>query len=277
MLLMVLSWLSKLLASILVAVLVSTVVTTVLDQTVLSSTYLEGQLTSTNSYTHLSTALSKQVATDAGTVDPTLVSAIQGVLTPAVIKTKLDSTLEQLQAYYKGNGQPPVIDLTDIAAQAQAAGVPIGQDTDLTKPITLGSGDKAKGVGNTIKSVRTATLVASLVLIVLLGLLSWKRRKYSILPNVLISVGVFIGLLALALSLAPHLIDQYVKINAGSSSFTAIGHDLAASIAKDLGKRFGIIAAICLVIGIGVRIILTRLKPKPVPVTMPSAGRTLPR
>src|SRR5438045_3503554 len=97
-----LSWLSKLTASLLISVLFAAVLTLFLDQTLLNSSYLEGQLASTNSYTKLSDALSDQVVKSSDNNDPALKAKVLSILTPTVLQTKLDGGLEQLQAYYKG-------------------------------------------------------------------------------------------------------------------------------------------------------------------------------
>jgi hypothetical protein len=265
---MLLSWLSKLLASLLTASLCGIIITLTLSQTLMSSHYLEGQLNKTNSYNRLSTALSTEVAKQAGLAsNPQVNTLIQGILTPAVLKQKINSALDQLQAYYRGNGATPVIDLSDLASQAQAAGVPLGQNNPLSQPITLGSNSAkasatAKGVSKTFDHVRLTTIITSLVLVVALLAVSWERHRYGALPDVLICVGVLIGLVALIFDLGPSLADHYIKLSSTSNAFAALGHDLAESIARDLARRFGIIAAACLVAGIVTRILAGRLQGK---------------
>lgn len=273
------SWTSKLLASLLASVLATAIITGVANQTVLSSRYLEGQLASTNSYTRLSSALSTEITKDAGSLPPSAASQVQAVITPDVLRTKLNGALEQLQAYYRGNGSAPTIDLSDLASQVQAAGVPVGQDNPLTKPIQLGGNTNAKGATKTFDTVRVSTLAASVVLVALLLAVSWERHRYAALPDVVISVGVLIGLLALAFALAPSLAAHYLKFDTTSNAFASIGKDLATDIAHDLGRRFGIIAGLCLVLGIGARVWVARLRPSEVATsqTAPSAPRRVPR
>ena len=263
---MILSWLSRLVASLLVTVLCGAIITTVLDQTVLNSHYLDKQLAATNSYSRLSTGLSQQLAKQAGSVDPVLAAKLQGILTPAILQQKIQDALNQLQAYSEGKGPAPTINLTDLAAQAQAAGVPIDQESDLTKPITLGStkqSNQTQQSGKNFGTIKAATMLASIVLAALLGFLSWRRHNYVILAHVLISVGITIGLLALFCLFVPSVADHFIKVSATSSAFTDVARNMVDSVAKDLGKRFGIIAGLCLVVGIGTRIWLTRMKPKP--------------
>jgi len=257
---MLLAWISRLIASLLVAVLSATIIMLVLNQTVLNSHYLEGQLAATNSYSRLSTGLSEQVAKDTGSVDPAVTAGISKILTPDVIKARLNSFLDQLQAYYQGKGALPVLDFSDLAAEARAAGIPLGNDTTLTQPIKFGDTDSTdRQVNHSYHNSPALGVVASIVLALLLALLCWKRRKYQPLANVLISIGVLIGLFALFLWSSPGLFDHYVKFNTASNAITGVTHDVLSAIAHDLGKRFGIIAISSLVLGIGLRVLIRRL------------------
>jgi hypothetical protein len=262
---MFLSFLSKLTTSFLVAVLLGAVITAVFTQTLLNSHYLEGQLAKTNSYQKLSVALSQQIAQSPSVAgNPAATTQIQGILTPAVLQQKITTTLDQMQKYYDGTGPQPTLDLTDLAAQAQAAGVPVGEDSGITKPITLGSSGQTAdhNVGKTVSLVHERTVITSVLLAMILALFCWRRRNYKPLPNVLISVGVFVGLLALSLWLTPGLINRVVTLPVNSNAFVGVVRDLATSISQDLGKRFGIIAGVCLAVGIPIRIWFGRLDAK---------------
>ena len=269
---MLFSWLSKLLASLLVSVLSGAIITVVLSQTVLSSHYIEGKLTATNSYVRLSDALDTEITKGIASAPPDMTAKLQTIITPAILQTKINSALDQFQTYYRGDGQSPTIDLTDLAAQAQAAGVPVQADSSLSKPIQLGGNGKARNASKTFDDVRLGTIVASLVLIAALLAVSWKRHRYVALPNVLISVGVLIGLLALIFALTPGLATHYIKFDTASNAFTSIGKDLATSIAHDLAWRFGMIAGVCLFVGIATRIWVAKLASKVSVTVMPKTG-----
>jgi hypothetical protein len=168
----------------------------------------------------------------------------------------------------QGKGPQPTIDLTDLAAQAQAAGVPLSQDNSLTKPIPLGPVAKTGAqvsVGQPVNQIRTVSLIASIVLALGLLVISYTQKRYTALPNVLIVVGVLIGLLALSLFLAPGIADHFIKFGTVSNAFVSLGHDLTSSIARDIGKRFGIIAGAYLLVGIGTRILVQRLQARAKP------------
>lgn len=258
---MLLSWLSKFIASLLVAVLSLTIITTVLGQTLLSSNYLETQLSATDSYARLSNAISGQVVKDSGIVDSALEPKVKSVITPDVVKSRVNSALDQLEAYYQGNGQAPQIDLSDIAAQLQAAGLPVNTNTSiLTQPVTLGPNGPANTQrGHDYQRVKSVVLVISIVLVVLLVLLCWKRREYRPLANVLISVGISIGIIALFCHFVPGLADRFLKFNTSTNAFVGVSHDMVQAIAKDLAKHFGIIAIICIVLGIVARVVIKRI------------------
>jgi len=270
---MLFSWLSKILASMLVAVLASAVVTTTLNQTVLSSHYVEGKLASTNSYQRLSTALTDQISKDAAnTGNAAVATQIQSIITPTVLQQKINSALDQLQAYYRGNGPLPVIDLTDLAVQAQAAGIPIPADSGINKPIVLSSNEQARGLSKSFDQVRMGALITSLVLVAALLAVSWERHRWAALPDVLIVVGVLVGLLALAFSAVSGMAGHYVKFDTSSNAFAMIGRDLAAVIASDLARRLGIIAGLFLAVGIGTRIWVAKMAPKTLPKSAPKAS-----
>ena len=256
---MVLKVASKFVSSLLVLTLSSAIVTLVLSQTVFSSQYLEGKLAETDSYVKLSTALSQEAAKSSALPIPNADQLIQGVVTPDVVKTKLDSALEQFQAYYQGKGPAPVLDLSDIANQAQALGVPIGDNTELSKPIQLTPAGTSRKPGQAFNNIRQYTFILSAVLLLVLVLICWKRHNYKPLPNVLISVGILLGIWAVFFSFTPGLLDRILKNSVDSNAFAAIFQGLAETIAHDLGKRYGIIALISLGVGIVVHVLLSRI------------------
>src|SRR6478752_4646379 len=97
---LVLSLLTKLIASLLVSTLFIAVLTLALDKTIFSSDYLNSQLVSTNSYDKLSNAIADRVAKTADSPDPTLKSNIETIVTPRVLQQKVSTALNQLEKYY---------------------------------------------------------------------------------------------------------------------------------------------------------------------------------
>jgi len=218
--------LSKLVASLLVASLCGAIITAVLSQTILSSHYLEGQITEVNGYSRLSDALSNEASQTNFANNPQAATTIREILTPGVLQQKINGALNQLQLYYKGKGSVPVINLSDLATQAQAAGVPLGQDSELFQPIRLGSysnTDRVQKTAKTFDGVRMATIVTSLLLALVLLVLSWRRHRYTVLPGVLISIGIFMGLTALIFYLGSNLANHFIGFSTTSNAFASLG------------------------------------------------------
>lgn len=265
------SLLSKFLAALLVSVLCGVIITTVMAQTLLNAHYIEGRLTAVNGYNRLSTALIQEVGQEAGVVNnPEVNAKLQTILTPAALKQKINTALNQLQEYYQGKAPAPTIDLNDLAAQAQAAGIPAQQTTTLTQPIKLAGSSqttqtKQVNVAKTFDHVRLTTILTAVLLVVALLAISWERHRYGALPDVLMSVGVLMGLVALIFYLGTSLADHYIKFSTTSNAFASLGHDLAENIARDLGRRFAIIAVACFAVGLITRILAARMRRKHTP------------
>jgi hypothetical protein len=263
--------LSKLVASLLVACLCGAIITVVLSQTILSSHYLEGRIVKVNGYSRLSDALSNEAAQTNFAGNPQAVATLRVILTPSVLQQKINGALNQLQLYYEGKVPVPVINLSDLAAQAQAAGVSMEQDSELFKPIVLGNFSntaRVRRAAKTFDGVRTATIVASLMLVLVLLVLCWRRHRYTALPSVLISIGIFMGLTAFIFYLGAGLANRFIGFAGASNAFASLGSDLAESVAHDLARRFAIIAVVCLLVGIGTRMWITRLQTKAVPLEL---------
>ncbi|MFA5004461.1 MAG: hypothetical protein WC498_04265 [Candidatus Saccharimonadales bacterium] len=268
---MLLSSLTKFLASLLSAALLVAIVTMTVDSTLLSSHYIESQLASTNSYNKLSTALSDELRASVVAANPNVPPAaaaiaagqLQGIFTPDLIKSKLNSAVEVLEAYLRGSLQLPTIDMRDVVARAQAAGVPIPPDNSLSKPVAIISttNNNVQNVRRTFEHVKLSAIILSVVLVGALLALSWERHRFATLPDVAIVLGVLVGLVAVGLSLAPGLLDSHLKLDLSSNAFAGIGHDLIRSIIQDMGKRFMVYAVVLLVVGIAGRIVVARLKP----------------
>jgi len=269
------AWLSRLVAGFLVAALCLAITTTVFDHTLFNSHYLEQKAAQNNAYARLSTALSAEVAKNGGQDNPQVAAQLQQILTPAVLQTKINGALDQIQAYYKGNGPSPVIDLTDLSTKAQAAGLTIPADSPLNKPITLSSNTQAKGISKRFERVKQESIIAVLVALVVLMLPSWKRYRYAILPDIAIECGLLIGIDAVVLYSLPSVVNRYAKINFNSNTFGSLTHDMITVIAHDLGKTFGIIAMVLLGGGLTIRTILARTKSKAT-TTTPLARQTKP-
>jgi hypothetical protein len=256
------AWLIGIFASLLTASLCGLILTTVLGQTIMNSHYLEDQFAAVDGYNRLSAALSNDVVQQTGLSNiPQATAIVQGIVTPAIVKQRVNGALDNMESYLQGKGAPPTINFSDLGTQAQSLGLPLRQDSDLFQPITLGPTSTSKGhVNLNITNTRVATLFSSALLALLVLALSLKWERYTALPGVLISVGIVMGAIALIAYFALGNMSHYITLSSGSDSFVTIARDLVQNIGKDLGRRFGIIAAICLVGGIATRILAARLQ-----------------
>lgn len=264
--LMLYNILSKFLASLLVVVTLGMVASLIISQTIMNSEYMKQQLKDADVYARLSTALSSQIITDSNVAaTPELTASVEDVITPEALQAKIDPTLEQAEAYYKGEGSPPQIEVADFVSQLQAAGVPIEANAETTEPIVLGpSNQQKKPITSNVNGVRTISIVCAIVLLVALALISWKSQRYKILPNVAIVCGVLLGIFGGLLLLGRGAADRFVHIEEGSNNYGEIAQDLAGAISHDIGMRYVIIAVTLLVIGIGARIFIKLAMPQPV-------------
>lgn len=266
---MLTTWLSRLVATLLVPVLCLAIISTVLNQTIFTSHYLEDRLNATDGYQKLADGLSSQLVNETGITDPALRAVVKASITPALVRQRLNPALDQLQAYYEGKDPATTLDLRDIGERAQALGLPVSQDGVFSKPITLGSTARTdvisqhQSAGTRFERWRGFSIVTCVVLTLILLLLCWWRHNFRPLPHVLISVGVSLGLVALVCLLVPGIADHFIRFNTGAHIFTEVAHDLVASISKDLGKRFGLIALLSLLFGIIWRVLLRRRNATP--------------
>lgn len=256
---MLLSWLSKTVATLLVIVSCSAVFSIVLSQTVLNSRYLEAQLAATDAYNRLSVAISAEIVKDAGEAGPQLTAQLQHIVTPSILQQKINTTLDQFQAYYTGNGQPPTINVSDLVSQARSSGLPVPENTTLDKPIVLTNNAQIKGLGMYVAGAKLGTIVLVMLLALCLVALAWKRHKFAVLPDMVIAVGVLVGIVAAMFRLIPGAANQYIKFDFSTNAFAGVAHDLAQRIILDIGSRLAVIAAVLLVAGIAGRILVAWL------------------
>lgn len=258
------SFLSGLLASLLVVTLYGAAITAIVGGTVLNAPYVEGRLAAVHAYARLSAAFINEATQQSGTSNPQVAATLRSILTPAVIKHNVNRALNQLQAYSQGGARLPELDLSGIGAKAQAAGVPLGQDDDLTQPAKLSAsnGSKIKHAIRTFNRVRLATIWLSALLAAVLLVISWKRRRYAALPNVLITAGVLAAATAALLCAAAATAEHLAGRSLGFNAFALLGRDLARNIALNLAERFAIVAALCLGVGVTVRILAARFSCK---------------
>lgn len=265
-------WVSKVFSGLLLLALVGLTVNVVLNRTVLSSNYLDAQLKKADAYHKLSVAITDELVQNTVSANPDLGAKVQSIITPEVLEQRIPGALEQLENYLKNGGTAPQLDVSDLVAQARAAGVDIPADSSLDKPIALGQAGsyKIQPPSETVKLVNTLTIVAAVVLGATLVLVSWLRRDFRPLAAVATLYGTIFVILALLLWFVPDLLASRIHF-AAANVFANVGQEVATAIAKDVAKQFGTIGAISLAIGIPAWIILAKLQKSRKVLVLPGA------
>jgi len=249
---MLLSWISKFCASVLGSILLVIVIAFTLNQTVLKPSYIESQLQHVNAYSELSDGIVTEIAknnVDSGIPNDELVSKLKMVITPQVVQSKLNLTLTQIQAFYLRGGTVPVIDVSDLVTRAQAVGVPV-QDPTLSKPIELTTLANTKKLADKLKAAQIAVLAAVVVLLGAMIAIAVKRKKYTPLAVLLITLGVSVCLVGGAVLLAKSQLNTHLKVDYNTNAFSGVAHDLANSMASDIARRFFITGGVSLLLGV---------------------------
>lgn len=259
---MFLTFLSRLMSSLLTTLLFVTVVGLTANQTLLNTRYIETKLDSQDAYSRLSDALSTQIAQNSqddatqAMSQEAMISQLKTVLTPAILQHKIETTLQQLQAYYRGNGPVPTLDISDLVNQAQQAGLPVPKDEKFQHPVTLTATTKVKKVSDTAKLVSIGTL--AVVGALLLGILAIaiKRKNYKPFANIVFSLGIMLSLTGTALLFVPRVFDKLYHFDPVKNLFGSLAHDLAVSAVHDFGLRLLIPGVTALLLGILAKIAL---------------------
>ncbi len=268
-------WLSRFIAAILVSLIAIAVLAQVFDATLLNSKYLDKTASKAGTYTQLAVSLQKQLLKNIASqgnntsVTPAQAqAAVQKVLTPTLLQTKISSALASIQAYEKGNAPVPTISIADVITQLQANGLPINTDkNDVKTTITLNGFVKGKQQVQHFEQVKLYSSLIALVLIALLVFLSWEEHRWKILPDLAIIEGLLLGIISLVFIFGVTVADKYVKLNSDSTDLTNTANGFAKALTKELGEIIAVYAVILLVIGITTRVLIkvkaTPSKPKP--------------
>ncbi|TAH36707.1 hypothetical protein EYC59_00830 [Candidatus Saccharibacteria bacterium] len=268
-------WITKVISSLLLLALIGLTLNIVLNQTVLSTTYLDGQLKKADAYHKLSVAITDELVHNTTSMDPELSAKVQSIVTPEVLEQRIPGALQQLEDYMKNGGSAPQVDVSDLVAQARAAGVDIPANSSLDKPITIGQAGsyKIQPPSKTAKLVNTLMVVAAVMLGATLVLVCWLRRDFRPLARLATWYGVVLGLIALVLWFAPDILASRIHF-AAVNIFASVSQEIATAIAKDIAKRFVTIAALALAVGIPAWILLAKLQKRATPTVVKPSGRS---
>jgi hypothetical protein len=255
---MLLTFLSRLMSSLLTTLLFVTVVGMTANQTILNTKYIESKLASQNAYNRLSDALSKDISDNSaasGVPQSEVSSQLKTVLTPDLLKQKIDSTLTQLQTYYRGKGPLPTIDFSSQVQQVQSAGVPLDAGK-YNQPVKLTAASKAKRISDAAKYVGIGLLALMAVLFASIFAIAIKRRDYRPLGNIVFSLGLMLTITGGSMLFVPAIFNKLYKFNPVTNPFGSLAHDLAIAIIHDYALRLLIIGVVALLVGILAKFLL---------------------
>lgn len=261
---MLLTILSRIMASVLTTLLFITIVGITADQTVLNTGYIETTLEKEKAYDRLSAAISQEISSNSA--DPSvpkeeLASQLEAVITPDVLKEKIDTTLKQLQEYFRGDGPVPTLDISDLVQQAQANGLQIDADK-FNEPVQLTAVTEVKKLSDAAQIISIATLVVVAVLLAGVIGIAIKRRDWRPLANIVFSLGLMLTITGACLMLVPQIFSRLYTFDAATNPFGSLAQDLAAIAVHDFGIRLLIPGLVALVIGIIAKVLLKKHKQK---------------
>lgn len=262
---MLLSWFSRLLAGLLVSLLFIATIGFTVNQTVLNTSYIDGQFKKVDAYTKLSNGIVDQVVKNTGTTNipaGQLAAKLHSIITPAVVEQRLNGTLGQISSYYKQGGAVPTLDVSDLVSQAQAAGVPV-QAGNFAKPIQLNAVTDTKKVSDQLHAAQIGLIGALILLAVTIVAIAIYKRNYIPLANIFISLGLSVAASGVLGYILVSKLSNHLAINSTNNTFVGLGRDLVKNIGQDLSKRFAITGIIILVVGIITRLLLGRLNTQP--------------
>ncbi len=262
--LMLLTFLSRIMASLLTTLLFVSIVGATANQTVLDTGYIETTLEDQKGYDRLSEAISKEISQNSN--DPSIpqtevASQLKTVITPEVLKAKIDTTLKQLQAYFREDGPVPTLDISDLVQEAQANGLSIDAEK-FNEPVQLTAVTKVKKLSDVAQIISIGTLIVVALLLVGVLAIAIKRRDYRPLANVVFSLGLMLTVTGACLMLVPRVFSKMYTFNEATNPFGSLAHDLAVIAIHDFGIRLLIPGVIALLIGIIAKLMLRKRKQK---------------
>lgn len=243
-------WLSRFLAFLLTIALFGAVLSLVFDRTLLSAGYLDAKFKQQDIYTRVATDLPTEIAKQGGAEARTALPDLQKVITPELVQAKVETALKEFERYYKSGGPAPTIDLSDVVAKARAEGlqIPAGK---FDKPVVVAGIGQTRGAVQGFESAKLGMILGVALLTILLGVVCWRRQNFRPLARALAITGGLVSIIAIALGLAPGIIDSRLHFDLKSDQYLAMGHDVALQAFRDLAVTFGVIGGVLILLGVG--------------------------
>lgn len=261
---MLMTFLSRLMSSLLTTLLFVAVAGFTASQTVLNVPYVEQKLADENAYVRLSDALSTQISQksqDPRIPQELVATQLKTVLTPEVLKAKVDTTLKQLQAYYRGDGPIPTLDITDLLAQAEAAGLQL-EASKYEKPVELTPVSGIKSLSDAAGLIGIGLAIVMVLLFSGILIIAIKRRDFRPFANIAFSLGLMLSITGAALLFVPAVFNRIYTFNQSSNPIGTLVHDVAIAAVHDFGIRLLIPGIIILLVGLVGKLLLRRRKTK---------------
>ncbi len=235
-------FLAGLLGSLLTISIIAVSTSFVLDRTLLSSSYLESKAQQTNLYSDLARLLPEQIgahgaATAAGQAQIT--DKLKTVITPEAIRQHVEPALTQMEQFYKaGAAAPAVINFSDLADRARAAGLDIPANQFDQQVILTPTDSPARPVIRKFEVGKNYALFAALALLIGLGFVSYRLKKFGHLLAALIIPATWFAVLAFGVTKLPGLANANFKLNDQAQPLgPTVGH-LVGAISHDLSVKF---------------------------------------
>jgi hypothetical protein len=256
-----LAWLNRLFASALTILLFMLVVAFAASQTFLNAAFMKQELQHQHAYGRLSTALSDDITSKSGSGgDPQVTEQLKRIISPPKLQQRLDSTIDQIQAFYQHNGPVPTLNVSDLLDQAQTAGLPVPDSPELQKPIKLTALDKTRELAKVLQFVGIGLAVVTVLLIIGMFAIARRRRDYKPFAAVLIALGIMLGVTGGVLLLVPRLFNKLVGFNPADNPYGPLARDMALDIVHDFALRLLIPGIAVLVAGILLRILIGKVR-----------------
>jgi hypothetical protein len=195
---------SKLFGLLAVVAITVTAMAYVFDGTLLSAKYLNQAANRSELYDNLAAHLPDALA--AGNPNPEVIKTALGLfLTADFIQQQLTPWFDELEAYYKHNGPPPQLQLTDFAEQAAQYEIAIPTGAPFDAPLVW-QDPGIMPIAQRMVMIKTFGPFAALLLLIMAGLVFHGFHRYTTMAKVLVVAAFVQGLLALVLQSAPGLV-----------------------------------------------------------------------
>lgn len=228
------------LASVLTTVVFSLVLAFVSRTTLFDPNYLVSKVHDTEVYTVIQDLLLDAALSNAP--DPeakqALRQALDKVVTPRYIQSKIESIAPQIDARLKGGDIIPKVDLSDFDDQAKAAGYPVDA-SNINQSVAL----PEKLDSQIVTAYRLSNnilylgILGSLIIVVVIFLWSIRFREYRTLIYFFVATAVWLGLTGVGMIYVPELVTNTFLLPNQAGTTTKALAPIVSSVSRDMGVQ----------------------------------------